>query len=181
MLFLRGSIGPVSAISELRSTLSHSYKITTSFTSSVNSLHEQIFIVRLLSPGGAMAYVPKFGRVVVDKSCRLLPPFGVTWVKVLLNPPSYNVKVGDTFLVLMTNYSGPSLSPPLLPVPWQVPISRISTNYILTWHQGLWVYLFLQGHYLPFQNLQWRPQTNRSILVIMLSLDGVSGVIVAFS
>ena len=150
MLFLRGSIGPVSAISELRSTLSHSYKITTSFTSSVNSLHEQIFIVRLLSPGGAIAYVPKFGRVVVDKSCRLLPPFGVTWVKVLLNPPFYNIKVGDTFLVLMTNYSGPSLSPPLLPAPWQVPISRISTNYILTWHQGLWVYLFLQGHYLPF-------------------------------
>ena len=61
MLFLRGSIGPVSAISELRST------------SSVNSLHEQIFIVRLLSPGGVIAYVPEFCRVVVDKSCRFLP------------------------------------------------------------------------------------------------------------
>ena len=73
MLFLRGSIGPVSAISELRSILSHSYKITTSFTSSVNSLHEQIFIVRLLSPGGVIAYVPEFCRAVVDKSCRILP------------------------------------------------------------------------------------------------------------
>ena len=73
MLFLRGPIGPVSALSELRSTLSHSYKVTTSFTSSVNSPHEQIFIVRLLSPGGVIAYVPEFCRVVVDKSCRFLP------------------------------------------------------------------------------------------------------------
>ena len=70
MLFLRGSIGPIPAIYERRSTLSHSYKITTSFTSYV---HEQIFIVRPLSPGGVIAYVPEFCRVVVDKSCRFLP------------------------------------------------------------------------------------------------------------
>ena len=87
MLFLRGSVDPISAPSELRSTLSHYYKTITSSTGSVDSCHEQIYIVRLLFPGGAMAYVSEFCRVVVGKSCRGLPLFGVSCIEVLLNPP----------------------------------------------------------------------------------------------
>ena len=111
MLFLRGSIGPIPAIYERRSTLSHSYKITTSFTSYV---HEQIFIVRPLSPGGVIAYVPEFCRVVVDKSCRFLPLIWGLVGKGIAEPPPPSFSSGweFSFIVSIAYYDGPLLSPP---------------------------------------------------------------------
>ena len=135
MLFLRGSIGPIPAIYERRSTLSHSYKITTSFTSYV---HEQIFIVRPLSPGGVIAYVPEFCRVVVDKSCRFLPLFGVSWVKVLLNtPPFVFVQVGFSVHCLGSLLRRSIAFTALLLVFMRVLNSCTSIGYIPTCHQGL--------------------------------------------